>query len=66
MGGGEFINTAQQMQLPQQTKIMTPIIEIHNQAPIPVKEKSFPTEAAWAVAVTIIAAAILAWLKGKK
>ncbi len=54
------------MDMPQQ-KIVSPEIHIHTEQPIPVKEKNFTTEMIWAVAVTIIAAAILAWVnKGKK
>jgi len=50
----------------EQKQMSTPEIHIHTEQPAPVKEKDFPTEAAWAVAVTVIAALILALVKGKK
>jgi len=49
-----------------QQQMISPEIHIHTEQPVPVKEKHFPTEAAWAVAVTVIAALILALVKGKK
>ena len=52
------------MDMPQQT--VSPEIHIHTEQPAVVKEKDFPTQAIWGVAVTIIAAAILIWTKGKK
>jgi len=50
---------------PQQ-QATSPEIHIHTEQPTVVKEKSFPTEAVWAVAVTVIAATILTWVNRSK
>jgi len=50
----------------RQQQMAMPEVHIHTEAPAPSVKKDFPTEAAWAVAVTIIAATVLALVKGKK
>jgi len=58
MGGGDFYDVAQQIAIPQ--------VHIHTEQPAQVKESNLPVEIIGGVCVTIIAATILALVKGKK